>query len=64
MEDKLNHKQINANTVLYPNFDVVKKSSRQAPIMKLPVGKDLSKSNISQATAATLDEVGPGKYFP
>jgi hypothetical protein len=31
--------------------------------MKLPVGKDLSKSNISQATAASLTEMGPGKYF-
>jgi hypothetical protein len=31
--------------------------------MKLPMGKDLSKSNISQATAASLTEVGPGKYF-
>jgi len=31
--------------------------------MKLPIGKDLSKSNISQVTAASLNEVGPGKYF-
>jgi len=65
MEDKLRHKSTinNPTTPLYPNYEVVKKNNKQAPIIKLPIGKDLSKSNISQATAASLTEVGPGKYF-
>lgn len=62
MEDKLKEKHMPQNTPLYPNYEATKKNTRQAPVMKAPIN-DLSKSNISVATAASLNEVGPGKYF-
>ncbi len=64
MEDKLRQNNLaNSTTVLFPNYEVGKKSNKQAPIMKPPTKKDLSKSNVSQMTAASFNEVGPGKYF-
>ncbi len=64
MEDKARQNNLsNSTSVLFPNYEVVKKSNRQAPIMKPPTKKDLSKSNVSQITAASLTELGPGKYF-
>ena len=49
-------------TIINPNYDVVKKNNTQAPIIRL-AAKDLGKSQISQITAASETEVGPGKYF-
>jgi hypothetical protein len=42
------------STILYPNYEVIKKNTKKAPVIRPPTKKDLSKSNVSQATAASL----------
>ena len=49
-------------TIINPNYDCIKKNNTQAPVIKEPI-KDLGKSQVSQMTAASETEVGPGKYF-
>ena len=39
-------------TIINPNYDVVKKNNSQAPVLKGSV-KDLSKSQMTQITAAS-----------
>lgn len=50
-------------TIINPNYDIVKKNNKQAPKIAPVSNKQLEKSRLSQATAASITEVGPGKYF-